>query len=158
MKWGQAGHGAFFFFLVVWQRAGMREAARVCSSCSMHQCLWDGSPGLGPDGCQDTGWAQHPDIIKGLKWKPLGDYSICFSTTYATLISVHYFDGMMRGNCWATECRWHSQSLFVQLSSIGYALNLSSHRERFCFIHITYFILVLQNDDLNIWVVPQNTP
>lgn len=61
-------------------RAGMRKAAYVCFSCSMHQCLWDGSPGLGPDGCQDTGWAHYPDIIKRLKWEPFGDYSICFST------------------------------------------------------------------------------
>lgn len=68
----------------------MRKAARVCSSCSMHQCLWDGSPGLGPDGCQDPGWAHYPDIIKGLKWKPIGDYSICFSTTCIALISACY--------------------------------------------------------------------
>lgn len=50
---------------------------------------------LVPDGCQDTGWAHYPDIIKGLKWKLLGDYSICFSTTCVTLILSHYCDSVM---------------------------------------------------------------
>lgn len=71
------------FFLRRWsvwlkQRAGMRTAACVYSSCSMHQCLWDGSPGLGPDGCQDPGWAHYPDIIKGLKREPFGDCTSWF--------------------------------------------------------------------------------
>lgn len=64
----------------------MRKAACVYSSCSMHRCLWDGSPGLGPDGCQDPGWAHYPDIIKGLKWKPFGDCSIWFSPKCLALI------------------------------------------------------------------------
>lgn len=71
------------FFLRRWsvwlkQRTGMRTAACVYSSCSMHQCLWDGSPGLGPDGCQDPGWAHYPDIIKGLKQEPFGDCTSWF--------------------------------------------------------------------------------
>lgn len=86
-----------------WHRTGMRKVAHICSSCTMHQCLWDGSSSLGPDGCQDTGWAHYPDIIKGLKWKPFGDYSICFSTTCAPLISAHYCDGVMHSRGW-TRC------------------------------------------------------
>lgn len=81
-----------------WQRAGMRKAAYVCSSCSMHQCLWDGSPGLGPDGCQDTGWAHYPDIIKRLKWEPLGITLFVF----LPLISVHYCDGVIHSHGWTT--------------------------------------------------------
>lgn len=68
----------------------MRKAACVYSSCSMHRCLWDGSPGLGPDGCQDPGWAHYPDIIKGLKWKPFGDCSIWFSPKCLALIFARY--------------------------------------------------------------------
>lgn len=83
-------------------RAGMRKAACVCSSCTMHQCLWDGSPGLGPDHCQDPGWAHYPDIIKGLKWKPFGDYSICLSATCVALISAPL---LCRGEGWATRWR-----------------------------------------------------
>ncbi|CAB1437599.1 unnamed protein product [Pleuronectes platessa] len=36
------------------------------------KCLWDGGSGLDPGGCQDTGWALYPDIIKGLTGKPFG--------------------------------------------------------------------------------------
>lgn len=53
------------------------QAAHVCSSCSAHQCLWDGSPDPSPGGCQAAGWARYPDIIRGLKWKPSGDYFVC---------------------------------------------------------------------------------
>lgn len=86
---------------LVWfrQRAGMRKAAHVCSSCSMHQCLWDGSPGLDHDGCQDPGWAHYPDIIKGLKWKPFGDYSNF--TNFCTLL------------CWCDAQQWLNNILKV---------------------------------------------
>lgn len=64
---------SFFFFsfffttIVSWCVFLDAECCPCLLGCSMRQCLWERAWGLGPAGCQVTGWAHHSDIVNGFK-------------------------------------------------------------------------------------------